>query len=58
MDNIKDGGSVNRPSVLDDTNYDYWKANMVAFLKSMDNQTWKVMVKGWKRLVTISQDGA
>jgi hypothetical protein len=28
MDNNKDGGSINRPSVLDGSNYIYWKARM------------------------------
>lgn len=26
-------------------------------LKPMDNKTWKVIIKGWKHLVTTSQDG-
>src|ERR1044072_1628596 len=43
----KEGGSVSRPPVLDGTNYDYWKARMTAFLKSIDNKTWKAVVKGW-----------
>jgi hypothetical protein len=47
MDNMKDGGSANRPSVLVGSNYDYWKARMIAFLKSMDNKSWKAVVKGW-----------
>ncbi|MCI24455.1 gag-pol polyprotein, partial [Trifolium medium] len=47
MDNMKDGGSFNKPPVLDGSNYDYWKARMVAFLKSMDSKSWKAIVKGW-----------
>src|ERR1044072_677493 len=43
----KEGGSVTRPPVLDGTNYDYWKARMTTFLKSIDNKTWKAIVKGW-----------
>lgn len=39
MGNAKEGGSVNRPLVLDGPNYDYWKARMIVFLKSMDNKT-------------------
>lgn len=27
-------------------NYDYWKVNMVSFLKSMDNKTWKSSLNG------------
>src|ERR1044072_5306048 len=43
----KEGGSINRPPLLDGTNYDYWKARMTAFLRAIDNKTWKAIVKGW-----------
>jgi hypothetical protein len=33
MNNTKNGGSVNSPPVLDDTNYDYWTEKIIAFLK-------------------------
>jgi hypothetical protein len=46
-----DGGSVTRPPLLDGTNYDYWNSRMVAFLKSMDSQTWKAIIKGWEHPV-------
>lgn len=35
MGSIKEGGSTTCPSVLDRTNYSYWKAR-IAFLKSID----------------------
>lgn len=57
MDNIKDGGSVNKSTILDDTNYDYLKAMMVAFLKSIGCNAWKIVVKGWKHPLITSQDG-
>lgn len=57
MDNTKHREFVNRPPILDYTNYDYWKAKMVDFLKSMDNKTWKVRVKGWKHPENVFQDG-
>src|ERR1044072_908445 len=44
---VKEGGSVTRPPILDGTNYDYWKARMTAFRRSIDNKTWKSIVKGW-----------
>lgn len=53
----KDGGYVNKLPVLDGANYDYWKAKMVTFLKSIDNKTWKVVIKGRKHLVNVYQDG-
>ncbi|KAK2392554.1 gag-protease polyprotein [Trifolium repens] len=46
-----EGGSVGRPPLLDGTNYDYWKPRMMAFLKSMDSQTWKAVIKGWEHPV-------
>lgn len=56
MENIKDEESVNRPLVLDDTNYDYWKAKNGFLLKSIYNKTWKVVIKGWKHHVIPSKD--
>jgi hypothetical protein len=43
--------------ILDGSNYDYWKARMVAFLKSMDNKTWKVVIRGWEHPVMNDTDG-
>src|ERR1044072_2274068 len=56
MDN-KEGGSVNRPPLLDRTNYDYWKARMTAFLRAIDNKTWKAIVKGWTPTVETTTEG-
>ena len=57
MDSSKERGSVNRPLVLDGTNYGYWKALMVAFLKSMDIKSWKAIISGWTPLVTVDDKG-
>ena len=46
----KEGGYVNRPPILDGTNYDYGKAMMVAFLKSIESKTWKAIVKDGRSL--------
>ncbi|MCI00186.1 gag-pol polyprotein, partial [Trifolium medium] len=46
-----EGGFVSRSPLLDGTNYDYWKTRMMAFLKSMDSQTWKAIIKGWEHPV-------
>lgn len=54
---MKDGGSVNKPPILDVTNYDYWKVMIVLFLKSLGNKGWKVVIKGWKHSVITSKDG-
>jgi len=53
----KEGGFVNRPSLLDGSNYDYWKSRMSAFLKSIYSKTWKAVLKGWEHRVTLDVDG-
>ena len=47
MDNSREGGSINRPPILYGSNYGYWKPRMSAFLKSINNKTWKSVLKGW-----------
>jgi len=39
----KEGGFVNRPPLLDGSNYDYWKSHMSVFLKSIESRTWKAI---------------
>ncbi|XP_050895373.1 uncharacterized protein LOC127101991 [Lathyrus oleraceus] len=53
----KEGGFVNKPPIMNGTNYDYWKAHMVAFLKSMDRKTLKEVIKVWKDPVVKDIDG-
>jgi len=53
----KEGGFVNRPLLLDGSNYDYWKSRMSAFLKSIDNKTWKAVLKGWEHPVALDKVG-
>jgi len=48
---------VNRPPLLDESNYDNWKSRMSAFLKSIDNRTWKAVLKGWEHPVALDADG-
>ena len=48
---------VNRPPILDGTNYDYWKARMVVVIKSLDNKAWKFVVKGWDPPMVVDVDG-
>src|ERR1044072_3058372 len=54
----KEGGSINRPHVFDSTNYDYWKARMTTFLRSIDNKTWKAIIKGWTPPVNKEIEGS
>jgi len=48
---------VNRPPLLDGSNYDHWKSRMSAFLKSIDSKTSKAVLKGWEHLVVLNKDG-
>jgi len=48
---------VNRPPLLDGSNYDDWKSCMTAFLKSIDIKTWKAVLKGWEHPVVLDKDG-
>jgi gag-polypeptide of LTR copia-type len=57
MDNTREGGSINRPPVLDGSNYGYWKARMCAFMKSLDNKTWKAVLNGWNAPQLSDSDG-
>lgn len=56
MDNGKEGGNVNRPPIIDDTNYDYWEAWKISFIKSMDNRTRNTIIKGQAHLVVTTED--
>ncbi|KAK2409421.1 gag-protease polyprotein [Trifolium repens] len=51
-------GSINRPPVLDGSNYDYWKARMVAFLKSMDQKAWRAIITGWNHPIVTAAYGS
>ncbi|GAU36127.1 hypothetical protein TSUD_292870 [Trifolium subterraneum] len=54
----REGGYVTRPPLLDDSNYDIWKARMIAFLKSIDSRTWKAVLKGWEHPKVKDANGA
>ena len=36
-----------RPSLLDDKNYAYWKIRVKAYIKAIDERSWKSVVTGW-----------
>lgn len=42
---------------MDGSNYDYWKVRMTTFLKSIDNKTWKTVLKGWDHPLVKDKDG-
>ena len=47
---------LNRPRILDGSNYDMWKPCMAAYIKSLDIKAWKAILKGWTHLVIIGAD--
>ena len=42
--------SLNAPPYFDGSNYAFWKVHMRAFLCSIDESVWDVVVIGWTRL--------
>ncbi|WJX84054.1 hypothetical protein P8452_66664 [Trifolium repens] len=54
----RNGGSINRPPVLNGSNYDFWKPRMIAFIKSMDPKAWKAIVTGWNHPIVSAEDGS
>ncbi|XP_058733603.1 uncharacterized protein LOC131605239 [Vicia villosa] len=52
----KEGGYNNIPFLLYGSNYDWWKVRMMAFLKSMENKAWKVVLKGFNHLIVKDKD--
>ncbi|TYJ98064.1 gag-proteinase polyprotein [Cucumis melo var. makuwa] len=57
MDFVREGTSTTKPSILDGTNYGYWKAKMIAFLKSVDSRSWKSVLTGWEPPSIIDATG-
>ncbi|KAA0038023.1 gag-pol polyprotein [Cucumis melo var. makuwa] len=47
---------VSRPPLLDGANYEYWKAQLMAFLKSLDLNCWKAVMAGWEQPTETSED--
>jgi len=48
---------VNKPPLLDGSNYDDWKSRMSAFLKFINSKTWKAVLKGQEYPVVLDKDG-
>ena len=57
MESQHEGCATNKPPLLDGTNYGYWKARMMAFLKSLDLNCWKAVMVGWEQPTETSEDG-
>lgn len=47
---------MNQPPILNGMTNDYWKAGMASFIKSMDNKTMKVIIKGWNPCKIIAEE--
>ena len=57
MDLIKEGGSTSRLSLLDGTNFGFWKARMHAFIKSINDLAWRSVLQGQKPPTKIDAKG-
>ena len=55
MNFLREGGFVQLPPLLDESNYAYWKARMKAFIKSMDEKVWRVI--GWDHPMKQDDNG-
>ena len=53
MDFNREGTFTNKPPLLDETNYAYWKVRMIAFLRAIDDQVWDTVVEGYADLATV-----
>jgi hypothetical protein len=49
-----EGVSFTLPSLLESTNYFYWKTRTEIFIKTLNTTTWKVVQKGWKSPTKVS----
>ncbi|CAM8895717.1 unnamed protein product [Rhodiola kirilowii] len=55
---LKEGQSTNRPPLLEGLNYPYWKSEMKAFLKSLDERAWRAVMIGWTKPMMANPEGA
>ena len=44
---MKNSVSSARPPLLDDKNYSYWKVRVKAYIKAIDESTWRSILIGW-----------
>ncbi|TYK26904.1 gag-proteinase polyprotein [Cucumis melo var. makuwa] len=57
MESQHEGCATNKPPLLDGTNYGYWKARMMVFLKSLDLNCWRVVMVRWQQPMKTSENG-
>lgn len=57
MDAFRECSFVSCAPLLDESNYGYWKARMIAFIKSVDNKTQKLFINGSSPPTKLLQDG-
>ena len=48
--------STTKPPLLDGNNYPYWKVRMIAFLRTIGDQVWDIVVDGYSD-PTVVADG-
>ena len=57
MSFLKEGGSVERPSLFDGTNYPYWRVRIRAFISAFDEKAWKSLLIGWNTRTKMDDEG-
>ena len=57
MYSLREGGSVSKPPLLDESNYSYWKARMRAFIKTINERAWRSILIGWTHPTTTDNSG-
>ncbi|XP_024026995.1 uncharacterized protein LOC112093201 [Morus notabilis] len=57
MYSLREGGSVSKPPLLDESNYSYWKARMRAFIKAIDERAWRLILTEWTHPTTTDNSG-
>ena len=53
---MRKGASLQRPPLLDGTNFSYWKARINAFIKSTEDKAWRAILTGWTHLTKTNAE--
>ncbi|TYK11147.1 gag-pol polyprotein [Cucumis melo var. makuwa] len=57
MENLREGCSTKRPPLLDGANYEHWKAQMMAFMKSLNLNCSRALMAGWEQPTETNKVG-
>ena len=57
MNFLKEGGLVDRAPLFDGNNYAYWRVRMRAFISTLDEKAWKLVLVGWSPQTKMDDEG-